>query len=94
MACCGKCLEDSSVKNVLVENETYRPNTVNSVMRGSHYVRGKRGMSVLLKHLDMFNYHPFSTKLNLIDINLYLIPLLKRSQCLKQADGSDQEISQ
>ena len=43
IACCGKYLEESSAKNVLVENEIYEANTVNSVMSRSHYVRGKRG---------------------------------------------------
>lgn len=40
-ACCGKYLEESDVKHVLVENEIYGPNSVKSVMSGSHYVGSK-----------------------------------------------------
>ena len=42
IACWGKYLKECVVKNVLAENEIYEPNTIHSVMSGSHYVRGKR----------------------------------------------------
>ena len=50
-ACCGKYLEESDVKHVLVENEIYGPNSVKSVMSGSHYVGSKWGMSVIAEAL-------------------------------------------
>ena len=40
-ACCGKYLERSGLSSVLVSNEIFDPQVVNSVIEGSHYVRGK-----------------------------------------------------
>ena len=81
MDCYGKFLEKSGVNNVLVENEIYRPKVVNSMRSGSRNVCGKRGMSMIAEVLGNLQ---LSTKLNLIDIKLYLIPLLKCCHCLKQ----------
>ena len=76
------CYEsESGVNNVLVENEIYGPKIVNSMRSGSHNVCGKRGMSMIAEVLGNLQ---LSTKLNLIDIKLYLIPLLKCCHCLKQ----------
>ena len=92
VACCGKYLEDSGLKNVLVENETYRPNTVNSVMRGSHYVRGKRGMSSTAEALGHVQLSSF---FNQAEFDRYksLFDTITETQSMFEADGSDQEIS-
>ena len=47
IACCAKYLEDTGVDSVFVENEVYGPENVKSVMNGSNYVCGIRGMAIL-----------------------------------------------
>ena len=92
-ACCGKYLEDSGVKNVLVENETYRPNTVNSVMSGSHYVRGKRGMS---RTAEALGHVQLSSFFNQAEFDRYksLFDTITETQSIFEADDPDQEILQ
>ena len=51
IACCGKYLEDTGIDSILVENELYGPENVNHVMNGGHYVRGIRGMAIILEVL-------------------------------------------
>ena len=58
IACCGKYLEESGIGDVLVENEIFGPGVIKSVMDGGHYVRNKRGMSIIseaMEHLQMFS---------------------------------------
>ena len=48
IACVGKFLEDVGVDSVVVANEIFGPSVVfTNVMNGSHYVRVKRGMTLL-----------------------------------------------
>ena len=59
IACCGKYLEESGIGDVLVENEMFGPGVIKSVMDGGHYVRSKRGMSIILEameHLQMLAF--------------------------------------
>ena len=51
IACCGVYLESIGVEKVFVENEIFGPATVNSVMNGGNYIRGKRGMGILAEGL-------------------------------------------
>ena len=51
IACIGKFLEVSRVENVFVENEIFGPGVVKTVMNGGHYVRGKRGMTIIYEAL-------------------------------------------
>ena len=51
IACCGKYLEDTGIDSILVENEVYGPENVKHVMNGGHYVRGIRGMAIILEVL-------------------------------------------
>ena len=59
IACCGKYLEESGIGDVLVENEIFGPGVIKSVMDGGHYVRSKRGMSIIseaMEHLQMLAF--------------------------------------
>ena len=51
IACCGKYLEDTGIDSILVENEVYGPENVKHVMNVGHYVRGIRGMAIILEVL-------------------------------------------
>ena len=54
IACCQTYLANTRVENVLVEHEFYGPGLVKSVMSGSNYICGKKGMVLIvetLKHL-------------------------------------------
>jgi len=56
IACCGVFLKDTGIDSVFVENEIYGPGVVMSVLSGSNYIRGKRGMLILsevLQHLQL-----------------------------------------
>ena len=86
-------MEGSGVKNVLVENETYRPNTVNSVMSGSHYVRGKRGIS---RTAEALGHVQLSSFFNQAEFDRYksLFDTITETQSILEADDPDQEILQ
>ena len=84
ITCCGKYMEESSVKNVLAENETYRPNTVNSVMSGSHYVCIKRGMPMIDEAVGHYQQSAFFNQAKLDKYKTLSYTLLKCSHCLKQ----------
>ena len=51
IACRGKYLEDTGIDSILVENEVYGPENVKHVINGDHYVRGIRGMAIILEVL-------------------------------------------
>ena len=52
IACCGSFLKETGIDVVLVENEIYGPGVVNSVMSGSNYNRGKRGMMIIAEAMQ------------------------------------------
>lgn len=47
ISCIGKYLEDSGVEHVFTENEIFGPKIVQSILKGSHYSRALRGLSLL-----------------------------------------------
>ena len=59
IACAGKFLEESGVENVFVENEIFGPGVVKTVMNGGHYVRGKRGMTLISEALHRLQISQF-----------------------------------
>lgn len=67
-ACCGKYLERSGLSSVLVSNEIFDPQVVNSVIEGSHYVRGKWGIAMIAESMEHLQ---LSTFFNAIDSNKY-----------------------
>ena len=69
IACCGKYLEESGIESVLVETTIYGISVVNSVMNGSNYIRGKRGMSLIAEALEHLQLPAFieSNSLNFED---------------------------
>ena len=74
IACCGKYLEESGIDSVLVETTIYRISVVNSVMNGSNYIRGKRGMSLIAEALEHLQLSAFieSNSLNFEDVSKIL----------------------
>ena len=48
LACLGKYLEKSGIKQVFEITETFGPDTVKSVLNGGHYIRAKKGMYIFL----------------------------------------------
>ena len=52
IACCGKCLQDTGIDSIFVENEVYCPEYVKSVMNGGNYVCGIRGMGMISEVLN------------------------------------------
>lgn len=59
IGCLGSYLEKSGIKEVFVEQEVFGPGVVNSVMNGGHYVRGKRGMSLLAESMERLQFQAF-----------------------------------
>ena len=59
ITCTGKFLEESGVENVFVENEIFGPGVVKTVMNGGHYVRGKRGMTLISEALHRLQISQF-----------------------------------
>ena len=51
ISCIRKFLEESWTENIFVENEIFGPGVVKNVMSGGHYVRGKRGMTLISEAL-------------------------------------------
>ena len=90
MACCRKYLKKSGVRNVLVENEIYGPNTV---MSGSHYVRGKGRMSMTAEALGHLQLSAFFSQTE-FDRYKPLFDTITETQSMFEADDSDQEILQ
>ena len=68
IACCGKYLEESRINSVLGAIEIFGPQVVKSVMEGSHYVRGKRGIAIIAESMEHLQ---LSTFFNAIDRNKY-----------------------
>ena len=59
IACCGVYLESTGFEKVFLENEIFGPATVNSVMNGGNYIRGKRGMGILAEGLKRLQFAKF-----------------------------------
>lgn len=62
IACCGKYLEDTGIERVLVANEVYGPENVNSVMNGGNYARGIRGMAMISESLHTLLMDQYAAK--------------------------------
>ena len=51
ITCCETYLANMGIENVLVEHKIYCTDVVKSVLSGSNYICGKRGMVFLAKAL-------------------------------------------
>ena len=56
IASCGKYLEESDIDSIFVEHETFGPDVVSSVIGGGNYVRGKRGIALILEALQRLQF--------------------------------------
>ena len=92
IACCGKYLEESRINNVLGAIEIFGPQVVKSVMEGSHYVRGKRGIAIIAESMEHLQ---LSTLFNALDTNKYedLFFQLTQLQSLFHATDSNLDLT-
>ena len=68
IACCGKYLEESGISQVLAALEIFGPHVAKSVMEGSHYARGKRGMALIAESIEHIQ---LTTFLNQADVGKF-----------------------
>ena len=59
ICCLGAYLETCGIKHIFVEQEIFGPGVVNTVMNGGHYVRGKRGMTLLAETMEQLQIKAF-----------------------------------
>ena len=59
LACLGAYLEPSGIFSVLVETECYGPDTINSVISGSHYSRARTAHSMIHEVLMSMMFEAF-----------------------------------
>ena len=57
--CLGQYLEDSGIVEALVETEVFGPKVVKTVLKGSHYFRGVRGMGIIAEVLQRIELREF-----------------------------------
>ena len=55
----GTYLESSGIQNLLVKEKVYRPAVVNSVISGGNYIRGKRGISLIVEAMEQLQVYSF-----------------------------------
>lgn len=52
ISCLGQYLEESGIKEALIECEIFGPKVVESMLKGNHYSRGVRGMTIVAEALQ------------------------------------------
>ena len=62
ISCCGSYLKECGVENVFVESDVFWPGVVQSVMSGSNYIRGRKGMMILAETLQQLQFQQYSQK--------------------------------
>lgn len=65
IACCGAFLKETGMDKVLTENEIFGPGVVQTVLSGSNYIRGKRGMMLIAEALQQLQIEAFTASLPL-----------------------------
>jgi len=86
IACCGVYLKESGIDTVFVENEIYGPGVVQSVLSGSNYNRGKRGMMILSEVLQQLQLEAFTSSTVFTDQNNATEELKKFQEIVKCED--------
>ena len=61
-ACLGAYLEQSGIFSVLVQTECYGPDTINSVISGSHYARARVAHSIIHEVVMSMTFEEFVRK--------------------------------
>ena len=62
ISCCGSYLKECGVENVFVESDVFGPGVVQSVMSGSNYIRGRKGMMILAETLQQLQFQQYNQK--------------------------------
>lgn len=62
LACLGAYLEQSGIFSVLVQTECYGPDTINSVISGSHYARARAAHSIIHEVVMSMMFEEFVAK--------------------------------
>ena len=62
ISCCGSYLKECGVENVFVESDVFGPGVVQSVMSGSNYIRGKKGMMIFAETLQQLQFQQYNQK--------------------------------
>ena len=62
ISCCGSYLKECGVENVFVESDVFGPGVVQSMMSGSNYICGKKGMMILAETLQEFQFQQYKQK--------------------------------
>ena len=57
--CLGQYLEDSGIVEALIMTEVFGPKIVETVLKGSHYLRGVRGMGIIAEALQRIQLREF-----------------------------------
>lgn len=65
IACCGAFLSETDMIKVLTGNEVFDPGVVKTVLSGSNYIRGKRGMMLITEDLQKLQFQAFFAFLTL-----------------------------
>ena len=60
IACCGVYLNETGIDRVFAENEIFGNGVANTVVSGSHYNRGKKGMMLLAEALYQLQIEAFT----------------------------------
>ena len=60
IACCGVYLNETGIDRVFAENEIFGNGVVNTIVSGSHYNRGKKGMMLLAEALYQLQIEAFT----------------------------------
>ena len=62
ISCCGSYLKECGVENVFVESDVFGPGVVQSMMSGSNYICGKKGMMILAETLQELQFQQYKQK--------------------------------
>ena len=89
LACLGKYLEEVGIEQVLVKNEVFGPVVAKQVMTGSHYIRSKRGMSIMAEALHRLYFSAFNESRNDVKNKELLTEVGKIQEDLGREDGLD-----
>ena len=89
LACLGKYLEEVGIEQVLVKNEVFGPVVAKQVMTGSHYIRSKRGMSIMAEALHRLYFSAFNESRNDVKNKELLTEVGKIQEDLGCEDGLD-----
>lgn len=57
--CIGKSLTGSGIQDVLIETEVFGVKPVESVMKGTHYVRSLRGIIITPEAIEAMKWYAF-----------------------------------